>query len=119
MSFPLAVLGKVMEQLRGPSCTNTPAKESGIRVYKPQLSPVNGLRCEKPVRKPQPNRTFHRYCTELWSIKAARASLCPYCKQSIQPGEEITLFEKVGGWSHLHHATQEEALMPQNRRLNQ
>jgi len=116
-----ATLGKVMEQLRGPGCTNTPEpeeiKESGIREYKPQVHPNNALISVKPIRQRRPNRTFQRYCPELWSIIATRLSVCPHCKGAIRPGEEITLFEKVPGWSHLFHATDEVLVLSNNRRL--
>jgi len=107
------VMAKIATQILGGSgSTNSPEpeeiKEAGIQIYKPQLTPSNGLRSEKPIRRPSgPNRSFHRYCAELWSIQAKRASRCSYCKEAIQPGDEITLFETVGGWCHLHHATDE------------
>jgi len=113
-------IAKVTEQLRGSGSTNTPEPEElkGIRVYKPQVTPSNGLRSEPPIRKREtPNQTFHRYCTELWSIKASRTSICPYCKRPIQIGEEITVFAKVRGWSHLSHAVDEELVMQEVKRL--
>ena len=114
-------LAKISSQvLTGIGITNSPEPEElkEIRVYKPQLTPSNGLRSEKPIRRPSgPNRTFQRYCPELWSIEAKRPSICPYCKQTVNLGEEITLFEKVGGWCHLYHATDQEATMPGNVRL--
>ena len=111
---------KIVSQVLTIGNTNSPEPEElkGIRVYKPQLTPSNGLRSEKPIRRPSgPNRTFHRYCAELWSISAKRPSICPYCKQAVNPGDEITLFEKMGGWSHLYHATDQEATMPEIMRL--
>ncbi|MCJ7505584.1 hypothetical protein MUP05_03810 [Candidatus Bathyarchaeota archaeon] len=105
--------------LTGIGITNSPEPEElkEIRVRKPEVTPSNGLRCEKPIRRQTPNETFHRYCAELWSIRAKRPSVCPYCKQTVNPGDEITLFEKVGGWSHLYHATDQEATMPETMRL--
>ena len=110
---------KVSEQLKGSGNTNTPEREElkEVSVKGKAIHPTNGLVCEKPIRRSTPNRTFHRYCAELWSIEAARTSLCPYCKQAIQPGDEITLFAKVPGWSHLHHATDEAVVMPGVQRL--
>jgi hypothetical protein len=123
LTFQSRIMAKIATQILGGSgSTNSPEpeeiKEAGIRVYKPQLTPSNGLRSEKPIRRPNgPNRTFHRYCSELWAIKATRTSRCPYCKQPIIPGDEISLFEKVHGWAHLSHAVNQEATMPENVRL--
>ena len=113
---------KITSQVLTIGNTNSPEpeeiKESGIHVYKPQVTPSNGLRSETPIRRPSgPNRTFQRYCPELWSIQAKRPSVCPYCKQAVNPGDEIMLFEKMGGWCHLYHATDQETTMPENVRL--
>jgi len=112
-------LVKISEQLKGSGNTNTPEPEElkEVRVKGKAIHPNNGLVCEKPIRRSTPNRTFHRYCSELWSIKANRMSLCPYCKQPIAPGDEITLFSTVPGWSHLFHATDEQVAMPGVQRL--
>ena len=108
---------KITEQLKGPGCTNSPepSELKGIRAYKPQVTPVNGLRSEPPIRRQTPNKSFHRYGPELWSIVAQRSSLCPFCQKEIQAGQLITVFETVGGWSHLEHALTEA--MPGNARL--
>jgi hypothetical protein len=106
------------EVLYGSGNTNTPEPEElrGLKETRLEVRPVNGLHSVKPIRRRQaPNRTFHRYCPELWSIRANRLSVCPYCRQAIKPGDEITLFESVEGWAHLSHAVSEA--MPNTRRL--
>jgi hypothetical protein len=102
------------EVLHGSGNTNTPEpedlKEEGLKEIRVEIHPTNGLRSTKPIpNRNRPNRTFHRYCSELWSIRAGRVSVCPYCKQAISPGEEITLFDSQSTWSHLYHATTEAA----------
>lgn len=116
------VLQKVAESvLHGSGNTNTPEPEElkGLRDYRPQVHPNNDLTCVKPIRQRTPNRTFQRYCPELWSIRATRLSVCPRCKGAIRPGEEITLFNKIPGWSHLHHATDEGLVMSDTQRLGE
>lgn len=106
------------EVLHGSGNTNTPEPEEleGLKETRLEVRPTNGLRSIKPIRRRQaPNRTFHRYCPELWAIRAAHLSVCPYCRQAIRPGDEITLFDSVQGWAHLSHAVTEA--LPDTGRL--
>ena len=111
-----AILQKLLpEILNDTGIVTTPELEEikGIKEYKPELHPSNGLVCAKPVpNRNHPNATFHRYGPELWSILAHRSGVCMMCKQEIRPGEEITLFEGKLSWMHLRHAVDEA---PPNR----
>ena len=100
---------KMSEEVRlGSGSTNTPEPYE-LKEVKPQkkdIAPISPeFQCVKLVKNPyHPNRTFHRYSPELWSIRAMKYGRCPICKHPIMPREEITLFKKSLNWAHFSHA---------------
>jgi hypothetical protein len=50
------------------------------------------------------NPTFKHLSKNLWIFKAKHGSVCSICKQMIQVGEEISLFQGRTDWCHVKHA---------------
>ena len=102
---------KMSEEVRlGSGVTNTPEpeelKEMGRVPQREEMVPLSPeFVCQKPIRNPnRPNKSFHRYNDQLWSIRAMKYGRCSLCKKAIMPRQEITLVKKSVTWVHFDHS---------------